>query len=167
MSGLFTSFNSINDKVPFTSGSATPLLSLDAVLEKVLKHYDAGIKCGAIVFRSEPLPSVDGDELLLTKLFEHIFSIITRQTGSFQPKQLLHVDCREDQPVLPDTSPAKGFRIFRIGFNTNIKYKFSGIAEHDHKLAECRNILLQHKGDMQIDCNGEGCLLNVLIPGKL
>jgi light-regulated signal transduction histidine kinase (bacteriophytochrome) len=164
MSGLFKSFNSINDQVSLTSDAGPALLSLDSVMEKVLKNYEAGIKSGAIVFRTEPLPRVQGDEPLLTKLFEHIFSIVTRKTSPFQSKQLLHVDCKADAPGAPGLT---GFRNFRIGFNTNIRYNFSGMAEHEHKLAECRNILLQHKGSMQIDCTGEGCLLNVLIPGKL
>lgn len=132
-------------------------------LNRILEHTESNLKAllqeRNVSIESDRLPSVFGDEIHLTQLFQNLITNAVKYNDSEVPKVKITYERKGDKHVLsiadngigiPSRYHQKVFELFQR-LHSKDKYSGSGIG-----LAVCKKIMQQMDGDIYISNNPSG-----------
>ena len=136
-------------------------VNLSDLLNETLKKKNKAIKYIETNIRCESLPTIKGDKLQLSYLFEILIDIIYKnQSGG--STLFLYVDCIQER----DASVKKGIR-YLIKFFTNVSIGKNWKELNAELLNECNQIILAHNGSFSINTiDNSNSLFTICFPGK-
>lgn len=142
------------------------LLPLNEILQESLKKAQAQVDRVQLIVRCESLPMIKADHDEMIKLFDDLISMILNQPPN-TTRLFLYVDCEEDRSDIIDMSLSEEYRRYVIKFHTNITTHEHWKLVNSQTLANCRQILSRHNGNLVVnDVSSTGCLFSVSLPGK-
>jgi len=145
------------------------MVDLSSSLQKAISTYDLLIKEKNATIESQQLPSIEGDEPMIQRLFENILSNALKYSRD-DVSPLLKVQCKEEPNTVVITFSDNGIgfedefssRIFGIfqRLHTREKYEGTGIG-----LAICRKIVDMHNGHITAESRpGQGTTFTIKLP---
>ncbi|WP_306591290.1 ATP-binding protein [Geothrix sp. 21YS21S-4] len=163
----------IDDLLAFSRLSRQTLrrspVDLNAVVDKVVGHLAPDLAGRSLRWVRGPLPTVQGDEALLTAAFENLLSNAVKFT-SRRPEAVIEVGT-EERPTEVEIfvkdngagfEPAYAHRLFRVfqRLHTYDEFKGTGIG-----LANVQRIIQRHGGRVWAEGRpGEGATFHVALP---
>jgi signal transduction histidine kinase len=152
----------INDLLAFsrvgrTSGSFQPV-ALDRVLARALANLDTAIEESAAEVVSDPLPSVEGEETLLTIVFQNLVGNAIKFRSDAPPHVRINVERDGEQWLFTCSDNGIGIdaeyaeRVFVIFQRLHPKDEYAGTGIG---LAMCRKIVEYHGGRIWLDTDAQ------------
>ena len=149
------------NSVPTNETIQTLDVNLSVLLTETLKKKNKAIKDLETNIRCESLPTIKGDKVQLSCLFDILIDTIFKNHPGGSTL-FLYVDCVQER----DASVKKGIKYF-IKFFTNVSIGKNWKELNAEVLNECNQIILAHNGIFSINTiDNSNCLFTVCFPGK-
>jgi PAS domain S-box-containing protein len=144
--------------------------SLDAALDRALRALQAAVADAHATIRRDRLPSLEGDEVALSQLFQNLISNAIKFRADAPPVVAIsaRVGLGDVELTVADNGigvePAYHERIFRMFQRLNLRESYQGTGIG---LAVCRKVVDRHGGRIWVESTGirgEGTRIHVSLP---
>lgn len=134
-------------------------VSLNEVIQQVIKDYNTQKKATNTIIRCEALPEVKARKEQLTELFHGLLSTIFDEAPNGS-KLFLYIDCRQENDLsLPGKPPH-----YEILINTNITSCNNWKTRHHKALEHCNQLVKKIGGSLQTNLNSSSCVFVISLP---
>lgn len=134
-------------------------VSVNDVIQQVIKEYNTQKKATNAIIRCEALPRVKARKEQLAELFQGLLSTIFDEVPKGS-KLFLYIDCRDDSELsLPERS-----LYHLILVNTNITSCKNWHSRHHKTLEHCNQLVKKIGGSLQTNINSSSCVFVISLP---
>ena len=117
------------------------------------------------MIRCETLPALPGKKEDVVKLLENLLEIVFHSVPNGS-KLFLYIDCIEEKDK-KQKNFVEGLKYFTIKIHSNIVADQEWFERHAVSIADCRQLLSAHDGELSIKTmDPAGCSISLSVPGK-
>lgn len=134
--------------------------SLNEIFTEELKLIQEEMSSSHLVIRSESLPDIRGEVLLIRQCLRTVLRLILEHAGTGS-RIFLHIYCEEEKAQKDKA------RYYHVRLQSNISIDPDWKLRHRNELALCHQIISLHDGHFSVNnITHTGCLFSIILPGK-
>jgi hypothetical protein len=155
----------LSNNIPDSPDPVVTTLNLNEIFRESMNRFQSGLQAPNMIVRCEPLPAIQGNRLLIARLFENLISMIVHHRP-VSSKLYLYIDCQEPKGMSNELLE-KDVKQYIVRFHTNITSTEEWKINNRQLITECEKCVLAHNGAFSVNnIQNTGCLFSISFPGK-